>query len=257
MQLVIPIFLFIGIAIGMTWYFLAHDNGEKEPIGWLWAALGFGFLGAIAASFLEAAVIPEHYVHGQLSASGGLFVATLGIGLIEEACKFLPLAVLIYKRRFFNEHIDGIIYFGLAGLGFGLPENILYTLQFGLKAGLTRLILDPFFHVATTAMIGYFLIKVKLDHRPLWQVLLAFSAAVLLHGLFDFGALSGSAGLAVLSFMITFGMTALLFILFMRAGEIDREVGLVRSSIANNFCQSCGASNPNHTTYCQRCGKRA
>jgi len=257
MQLAIPIFMFIGLAVGLAWYFLAHDEGQKEPIGWLWLAFGFGFLGAIAAGILEPLIIPKEVVTDPILASrGSLFVSMLTVGFIEELCKFLPFALLVYRRYFFNEHVDGVMYFGLAGLGFGLPENILYSLQFGVHVAWVRLVIDPFFHVATTAMIGYFLIKVKVDHKPFWYVVCAFVGAVLLHGVFDFGLGSGSEVLTVFSLMITLGMTTMLFVLFMRAGELDREAGLSRMS-NNSFCKACGFPNPNHTLYCQRCGVHA
>lgn len=254
MTLLIPILVFIALAVGLTWYFLAHDHGEKEPIGALWAAFGFGFLGAVAASFIEQLFISQD--PATLSPGVSLFRMAMLIGVTEEVCKFLPLALFIYKRRYFNEHLDGVIYFGLAGLGFGLIENILYSLSFGLKAGLTRIIMTPFFHVATTALVGYFLIKVKLDHKPKWQAVLALVLAIVLHGLYDYGLFSGQDILVVLSLMITLGMTAFLFVLYMRASELDQAMGL--SVVGkNSFCRSCGYPNPSHNLYCQRCGQRA
>lgn len=257
MAIIIPILIFIFLSIGLTWFFLANDHGEKEPIGALWIAFGLGFLGAIAAAAIEYLVIPHRYVSmGAQPISLGLLASFLGVGLIEEFAKFVPLSLFIYRRRYFNEHIDGIIYFGLAGLGFGLPENILYTVDFGLKTGLMRLVLTPFFHVATTALIGYFLIRAKLDHKPRWQVVAAFVAMALLHGLYDFGLSAGNSLLLVGSLIAGAIMTAMLFILYMRAGEIDQAAGLATVG-RNAFCRHCGLPNPKHNQYCNRCGQRA
>ena len=242
--------------MSLCWFFLSQDKGEHEPVSALWIALGFGFLGGIAAGLIETHVIPLRYIDGVGQPLGFILLACLGVGAIEEACKFIPLSLFIYHKKYFNEHTDGVIYFAIAGLGFGIPENILYTISFGTHAGLTRLLLTPIFHAATTGMVGYFLIKSKIDHEPIYKTIIALVAAMILHGLYDFGLSSGIFYLVVMSFMITIGMSAGLFILYMRASELDRQQGL--SVVGkNSFCRSCGAPNPNHKLHCTMCGNYA
>jgi RsiW-degrading membrane proteinase PrsW (M82 family) len=185
-----------------------------------------------------------------------ILVAATTVGVIEELCKFLPLAVFLYRKRYFNEHTDGIIYFALAGLGFGLPENILYTLQYGTQAGIGRIILTPFFHAAITALVGYFLIKGKLARKSLLSCILALVAAMLLHALYDFGLVSGRATFSLMSVGVTLSLSGALFVLFVRATERDQDRGL--SAVGHNaYCRSCGAPNPRRHLYCTRCGKNA
>lgn len=255
-MLLTTILIFIGLSIFLVWYFLSHEHGEKGPIGALWIVAGFGLAGAIAAGSLEQ-LLPKQYISTSAQgASLGLLLTTLAIGAIEESCKFLPAALFLYKKRYFEEHTDGIIYFAVAGLGFGLPENILYTIQFGTHTGLARLILTPFFHSAVTSLVGYFLIKSKIDRKSLWTVGLALLSASILHGLYDFGAFSQNVVFLVVSFMITAGVTAFMFVLFMRAGELDRAAGLAVVG-TNSFCRTCGYPNPKHKLYCAHCGNRA
>jgi RsiW-degrading membrane proteinase PrsW (M82 family) len=246
---------FVGISAGLARYFISHDRGEKEPIGALWLALGFGFAGAVAAFGLELLLIPSQ----SLTASaplGTIFSSALSVGIIEEACKFLPLSFFLYNKRYFNEHTDGIIYFALAGLGFGLPENILYTLQYGSSAGFGRVILTPFFHAAITGMVGYYLVKGKMAHQSRFRASCVLILAMVLHGLYDFGLISGVAVYTVLSITITLSLSAMLFVFYSRATELDQKVGL--SVVGHNsFCRSCGFANPKHHLYCSRCGKRA
>ena len=254
MTIFILFLIFIGIAGGLAWFLVFHDHGEKEPIGALWMALGLGLLGAIPTLFLERAFV---HIHPGITPD----LVTLGktsilIGVIEESCKFLPLAFLIYKRRFFNEHTDGVVYFALAGLGFGLPENIFYTAQFGTGAGVARIFLTPFFHAATTAIIGYFLVKQKIAGKNALMVAFPLIFMMVVHGLYDFGLMSGRSALSLMSVGITFTLSGTLFILFMKANERDQDLGL--SIVGTNlFCRTCGKANPKRHLYCTHCGKNA
>jgi protease PrsW len=247
--------VFILIAAGLAWYFIKHDHGEKEPIGALWIAFGFGFAGGILAAFIENLFIPVKDLSTAVPLST-IFFSALAIGFIEESCKFIPLSVFLYPKRYFNEHTDGVIYFALAGLGFGLPENILYTLQFGVGTGLDRIIMTPFFHAATTGIVGYFLIKAKLAKSSLIQVYLVLLAVMILHGLYDFGIASGVTIYIMGSIAITLTLSTLLFWFYFKAVDLDQQLGL--SAVGHNsFCRNCGHPNQDHSLYCTHCGQRA
>lgn len=256
MLLFIVVIIFILIAGGLTWFFLSHHS-EKEPVTALWTAAGLGLVGVVGAALIEGLVIPNHVISNPGSQPlGVLLLAALGVGVIEESLKFGPLALFIYKKNYFNQYSDGVIYFAIAGLGFGIPENILYSLQFGAGTGLTRIILTPLFHAATTGMVGFFLAKSKVEHKSLALPALALVGAMVAHGLYDFGLMSGRTVLVVMSLMITAGMTTLLFVLFMLSNEKDKDKGLSALS-SNNFCKMCGFPNAAHTAYCMHCGQHA
>lgn len=254
MLTLLVILTFIAISAGLAWYLIAHDHGEREPVTALWSAFGFGFLGGIMAILLEHP-LPVDALDGKAPLAT-VFWVTMAVGVIEEACKFLPLALCIYRKSHFNELTDGVIYFALAGLGFGLPENILYSIGFGSGTGLLRIVLTPFFHAATTAFIGYYLIRCKIYKQRLGLAATALVAAMLLHGIYDFGLASSVTVLAIVSLFITVGMSIYLFILYLHAGEADAREG--RSSVGHNsFCRTCGLPNPGHHLYCTRCGNYA
>lgn len=255
MLLFILILFFAGLAAGLAWFLLANDHGQKEPVGMLWVALFLGVLGGLAASYLESWMVDSKNILPG-SAPSAMLIAMMTIGMVEEACKFIPLALVIYNKKYFNEHTDGIIYFALAGLGFGLPENILYTIQYGTQTGLARMVLTPLFHAAITAIIGYFLISAKLNHKSVATVIPVLLAAMGLHGLYDFGLSSGSTLLIALSVLTTFILSALLFVLYVRATEKDQDMGLTAVG-HNSYCRSCGHPNPKHHLYCTQCGNNA
>lgn len=216
--------IFIGIAGGLAWFLIAHDRGEKEPVAALWMAAGFGLAGSLLAGLLESRLISANNLLPG-TPYGTLLVAALAVGVIEEACKFVPLAIVIFKRHYFNEHTDGIIYFALAGLGFGLPENLLYTLQFGTKTGIVRVLMTPLFHAATTGLVGYALVKRKLAGRSPFGIWLPLAGIMVLHGLYDFGLSSGSLPYAIGSLLITLGASIGLFVAYLRAAENDQARG--------------------------------
>lgn len=213
--------LFIGVAIWLVWYIMSKDRGEKEPHSALWAAVGFGLLSLVVAGIVEALFLPVDIVTTKNLSGSELINVSLAIGVIEEVCKFLPLALFIYKKSYFNEYNDGVLYFAIAGLGFGVPENILYTLDGGVGTGVVRLIMTPFFHAATTAFVGYFLIRMKLHHGNVAGVLGALGLMILVHAAYDYGLLSTSLGLIGVSVLLTFGLNIALLVLVSMARKRD------------------------------------
>lgn len=255
MSVFIILLIFVGLSVGLAWYFIVSDHGEREPVYALWAAAALGMAGAFLAGYLESIFVKNMDVlSGQ--PTGKLMSAALIVALIEEICKFVPLALWLYPKRYFNEHTDGVIYFALAGLGFGLPENIIYTLQYGTDTGLTRLVLTPLFHAAITGLVGYCLINLKLARRSAWLVAVPLLAAVLLHAFYDFGLLSGRSVYQTGALMVTLALSVSLFLLFMKSTQQDQDAGL---SIVgqNSYCRACGRANPRHHLYCTYCGKNA
>jgi RsiW-degrading membrane proteinase PrsW (M82 family) len=255
MTLFLLLLVFIGIAVSLAWFLIAHDHGSDEPVGSLWLAAGFGFGGAIAAGVIEGLVVSPKNMQ-PLTPVTTMGLTVLVIGIVEEVCKFLPLGIWLWRKKYFNEHTDGVIYFALAGLGFGLPENILYTLQFGSQAGIGRVILTPFFHAAITALVGYYFARRKMAGKKPWGIIVPLTGAILLHAFYDFGLSSGKALWSVLAVSVTLGLSTSLFVIFARATQADQELGL--SVVGHNaFCRTCGSPNPHRYLYCTACGKNA
>jgi len=249
------ILAFLVLAAGFARYLVKRDQGESEPVYALWVAFGLGIVAVAMAAAAEYAVL-SNPVQGMLPTYSAAASAAILIGVIEETCKFGLLTWYLYGKRFFNEHTDGVIYYALAGLGFGLPENILYTTQFGAGAGLGRIIMTPLFHAATTALIGYAIIKVKIDGASKASALAMVLTVIGLHALYDFGLFTQEPLFVLVSVMITAGLTVGVFLLFLHARTLDQYKGLSRVG-NNSFCRSCGNPNPNHKLYCSHCGKRA
>jgi RsiW-degrading membrane proteinase PrsW (M82 family) len=170
------------------------DRYEPEP----WKYLLFAFLwGALVATFsalvlqiLAGSVVPE-------GAS-----AVLVAPPTEEFGKALPvLLLLLFRRREFGGVVDGIVYAGMAGIGFAFTENVLYFSQAYVKGaeegqGLVALavlfvvrgVMSPFAHPLFTAFAGIGLGLAALYRHPgirFGAPVLGYLVAVALHALWN------------------------------------------------------------------------
>lgn len=182
--------------------FLWLDRYEAEPA----YLLIFAFVwGASVATF--GALVVNTASLTAITAAGGdptltaVFVAPLS----EETFKGLAvLGILLLRRREFDGVIDGIVYAGMAGIGFAFVENILYfgrTFEEGGAAtGLVfvlRGIVSPFAHPLFTSAIGIGLGIAARSRSKVLGVLAAlggFAVAVFLHGAWNASASSGLNG---------------------------------------------------------------
>jgi RsiW-degrading membrane proteinase PrsW (M82 family) len=246
---------FVAVTAFIAWYFLSRDRGSREPLGALWAAFGFGVLGLVLAIILEIYLVPYGVMDGQASLSVIIY-GFMMVGIIEELVKFGPLALFIYRQPYFNEYTDGIIYFGISGMAFGLGENIMYTLIEGNTAGIARLLIVPFFHTALSGIAGYYLVRAKLNQRSILTVALPLLVIMFVHGLYDIGLSLGLTLGMLLSFGITIALVVALFWYYRHANKQDQALGL--SAIGeNSFCRHCGIANQLHRLYCGHCGQQA
>ena len=179
------------------------DRFEAEPTSSLIFAFAWG---AVVATFI--ALLVNSYSLVLLRESGGdpsataVFVAPW----VEETCKGAAvLVVLLWRRREFDGVVDGIVYAGLAGVGFAFTENVLYfgrSLQESGTAGLAvtfvlRGIFSPFAHPLFTMCTGIGIGVAVVTRRAVLRVvapLLGWLSAVILHGLWNLSAVAGLRG---------------------------------------------------------------
>ena len=243
--IVVLIFALLNIVLAV--YLVKNERGPKKPVIGLLAASLFGVFSLIIGIIIESFAVT-------ISDTAPLRLGdALHVGIIEEAAKFLPLALFIRRKPYFDEVTDGIIYFGIVGMSFGFFENAGYTLMYGVSAGIARLILTPLFHTATTAIIGYFFARWKLKLAPLKSVILAFTAIVLLHAAYDYFLSGEHALLVLISLVITFGLDIYFFVFYNRAVGEDRKLGLSLYG-PNRYCTNCGRPNPQRSRFCSFCG---
>jgi protease PrsW len=179
------------------------DRFEAEPTSSLIFAFAWG---AVVATFL--ALLVNSYSLVLLRESGGdpTVTSVLIAPWVEETCKGAAvLLVLVWRRKEFDGVVDGIVYAGLAGVGFAFTENVLYfgrSLQESGTAGLAvtfvlRGIFSPFAHPLFTMCTGIGLGVAVTTRRAALRViapLVGWLCAVMLHGLWNLSAVAGLRG---------------------------------------------------------------
>lgn len=192
------LFAFVPV-IPLSAAFVWLDRMRPEPPWLLVSALVWGALPAAYLSLKLNGWLAAHVgdVHAA-SARSAVFIAPW----VEETTKAAVIfAIVLWRRHDFNSVVAGVVYGGLAGVGFAFTENILYYGQlfqhvdefkgnqhFALDAVerlfLWRGIAAPFIHPMFTMMTGLG-IGVAVRYRHVGVRILApvagFCTAVLLH----------------------------------------------------------------------------
>ncbi|MEI6290032.1 MAG: PrsW family intramembrane metalloprotease [Chloroflexota bacterium] len=116
-----PMFFFATIL-----YWL--DRYEKEPIPLLIGVFAWGMIVAAGGAYIINTIfgITVFSLTGSEFTSD-LFTGSISAPIIEESLKGMAvLLVFLFFRHEFDSVLDGIIYAGVAALGFAATENVLY-----------------------------------------------------------------------------------------------------------------------------------
>jgi RsiW-degrading membrane proteinase PrsW (M82 family) len=179
------------------------DRYEAEPTSLLLFAFGWG---AAVATF-GALVINTASTEAIRSAGGDPMSASFLVApFVEEGFKGLAvLLVLLLRRREFDGVVDGLVYAGMAGIGFAFVENVLYLGRTLAEVGaggaivvfVVRCVVSPFAHPLFTSATGVGLGLAARTRNPTVRVLApvaGYLVAVLLHGAWNFSASTGLSG---------------------------------------------------------------
>ncbi len=208
-----PTILVLGLAPGIfwLWYFYRKDKLEPEPKHLIIKTFFLGMVSAVPSVVLE---IPFK----------GFLLTVIAAPIIEEYVKYFVVRRTIYNHAEFDEPMDGIVYAAAAALGFASAENALYllaanaspqSLQITLGAAsvsgtvltvfVLRALLSVPGHVLFSSLWGYALGRAKFSEAGSRRKIIVkgLSLAMLLHGLFNYLAITGpvfSLGMLVFLF---------------------------------------------------------
>lgn len=194
MELLTPIVAALLPAALLFFYIYRKDVAQPEPPKWLWKAVWYGALSAIAAIIVGIFLPEPTDVMPQFKDTvvGAVLTAFCSAAIPEEACKLLMLWLLLRKNPFFDEHLDGIVYATCVGLGFAGFENILYvfsSLDDFVSVAISRGIFAVPGHFFFAVAMGYFFslssFSSTTETERKRNMLLAFVVPVMLHGIYD------------------------------------------------------------------------
>ncbi|MHC4224262.1 MAG: PrsW family intramembrane metalloprotease [Planctomycetota bacterium] len=165
-------------ALFWMWLYYRRDRWEKEPKLLVFKLFVFGGLAAVPVYFIEGALRgPE----------SELYDAFVRVALVEELAKLIVIWLFAYRRREFNEPMDGIVYSVAAALGFATVENVFYALALGDEVIIYRSFTSTLAHLGFSGLLGYHLGLAKFrPGRRTMLVLRGLLVATLLHGVYDY-----------------------------------------------------------------------
>jgi RsiW-degrading membrane proteinase PrsW (M82 family) len=189
------------------------DRYEKEPLLLLGGVFLWGSVVAAGSAFIINTVLGVGIsIFTGSSLATDLATGSIVAPLVEETLKGLAvLCVFLVFRHEFDSVLDGIIYAGVAALGFAATENVYYIYTYGFQesgwSGLLtltfiRVILVGWQHPFYTAFTGIGLATARLNKNWLVRIiapLLGLAVAMFTHAFHNTMAsfMSGLEGLAI------------------------------------------------------------
>jgi RsiW-degrading membrane proteinase PrsW (M82 family) len=232
----IPAFFF-------SWFLYWLDRYEKEPRWLLLMTFFWGGFVAIIGTLIIASIFEIGFSLVLNDAvlediAGGSITAPL----VEEFWKGLAvLAVFLIFRKEFDSILDGIIYGGIAGLGFAATENVFYFLgqydaegwvgmftNFALRVGVFA-----WGHPFYTAFTGLGFAVARMNRNILVKLaapIIGYFLAVFAHA-FHNTAVIFVTGLGSLAFVILLEWGSWLFFLGFIIWMIRHEQGLLKKHL--------------------------
>jgi RsiW-degrading membrane proteinase PrsW (M82 family) len=157
MELVLMILQAIAPAVALGLFLLFTDRYDREPKRLLLLVFFLGMVVTLPTLIAENIGQMFNIYRGLM---GKLFEAFIVIGLAEEYFKRLVVLKTVYNHPAFNERLDGIIYCGVAALGFATLENFMYILSYSATAPniwISRALLSVPTHMLLGITMGYYL----------------------------------------------------------------------------------------------------
>ena len=177
-------------------FYIWKKDPQKEPTSWLVKAVSWGVAICIPVGFFETLIDAAIFGGGDPSTLFGTTVRAFFIAALpEETVKLLALWLVLRKNPYFDEHFDGIVYAVCVGLGFAAIENVIYVLssEEWLTVAIIRSLLAVPGHYAFAIVMGYYYSLYHFVDQTPKTAACIFLIPVLLHGIYDALAMSGTA----------------------------------------------------------------
>lgn len=188
-MIIYPLIAALAPVAVLFYYIYRKDQFQKEPVKELLKAFGLGVASVFASFIISGPLgVMGFYPSTPHNLLGAVCVSFFGAAIPEEIAKFVLFWLFVRKNRFFDEHMDGIVYAAVVSLGFAAFENIGYLLSSDdwVSTGLMRALFSVPGHFFFGILMGYYYSLVRFDPlTPPINKYLVLGAPILAHGIFD------------------------------------------------------------------------
>ncbi|HRE10552.1 MAG TPA: PrsW family intramembrane metalloprotease [Ignavibacteria bacterium] len=227
---VVPMIIYLVI----IWWM---DRYEREPfwlvsLNFLWGATGaiiFGIIGSIIMGLGVSEFIYQFANESDAGTFNNLAGAVIVAPVVEEMTKGIFLLMIALSKNF-DGPVDGAVYGGAVGLGFGMTENFLYFMSFPQDyVGLFMLIIirtlfSAVLHCCCQAVfgaaIGY--AKFKGMFAKMTIIPLGLGLAMFMHFMWNLTVSFNSTALIGFAFMIM--SVIIIFVVFQFAVHNEGKI---------------------------------
>ena len=173
----------------LLYYIYRKDEFQKEPVKEVLKAFGLG----VASIFLSLMISGPFgaiglYPAEQVTLWDGIAISFFGAAIPEEIAKFLLFWLFVRRNKYFDEHMDGIVYAAAVSLGFAGLENVMYlfSAEDWVSTGMVRALFSVPAHFFFGILMGYYYSLVRFDPvTPSINRFWVLGAPIIAHGIFD------------------------------------------------------------------------
>jgi RsiW-degrading membrane proteinase PrsW (M82 family) len=203
------------------------DRYEREPLWqvglhFFWGATGaiiFGIIGSIIMGIGVSQFIFQFANNSDGSTLNNIAGAVVVAPLVEESTKGIFVLLMAFSRNF-DGPVDGAVYGGAVGLGFGMTENFLYFMSYGktveslLYLIIIRTLFSAVLHCCTQATFGAAIgfAKFRGPLAKLTIIPLGLATAMFMH--FTWNLTVSFSSTALIGFLFMIMAVIIIFVLF-------------------------------------------
>lgn len=123
------------------------------------------------------------------------YYCVVGIGMIEELVKIIPLLLVVVFSKRLKEPIDFIVFASISALGFAFVENLIYFEDSGLKTIQGRALTATVTHMFNSSLVAYGIVVGKFAKKMWWGIYFIgfYLISSVVHGFYDFWLINNLA----------------------------------------------------------------
>ncbi|BAZ17279.1 hypothetical protein NIES4071_91570 [Calothrix sp. NIES-4071] len=236
----------LGIYYSSIWGVVLYDLLKPPAFSWgstLKCSFFTAFIGIPILLFFQK-VPPFTLLYkaiDQEALIGQLIGFVLGVGVLEEACKALPVYLFLLRPGKLQDPFTSAFYGAMSGLGFAVAEGVQYSYRYALSLATgqsdfgfyvlintIRFVSLPLYHAIWAGIFGYFIGLAAINPSRKGSILfIGLTISAVLHGSYNTFS-SGLLGFGILGFSI------LLFVTYLNrsqqiVSEMEKAELLVRA----------------------------